>query len=157
MTGSRSFYGKYRAAILFNKNLIISGISGFLASAYVSQVYSQFEKSEIANSVAAVATEYALYLPLFAILFYHDNREKYVEKTTGKRNSKQIRSDIKKLFASFSVSEIIFALVRFGSQLALLRLDIEAYEASMLSSLTAWGIFFVSINIMARLTRLHKV
>ena len=156
MTDRRTFYGKYRASILFNKNLIIAGISGFLGSAYVSHVYSQIDKNEIANSLVAVATEYAVYLPLFATLFYYDNRETYIERSTGKKNDRQIRSDIKKLFASFSVSEVMFSLVRFGSQLGLLRLEIEAYEASMLSSITAWVIFFVSINIMARFTRLHN-
>jgi hypothetical protein len=152
---SGSFYGKNRAAILFNKNLLISGVAGFLSSAYVSQLFFGFERNEFANSVIALATEYATYLPLFTILFYLDNRQKYVDQS-GKRDSKAIFTDIKKLLASFSVSEIVFSVARVGSQYGLLRLEIEPYEASMLGSLTAWGLFFVSINIMAKITRLHK-
>ena len=152
---TNSFYRKYKAAILFNKNLIISGAAGFSASAYVSQLYSQTDKNVLANSIVALATEYAVYLPLFSVLLYIDNRNKYTDPANGKRNSKQIWSDIKKLFASFSISEIVFSVVRLGSQYGLLSLSLEPYEASMISSLTAWGSFFVSINIMARVTRLH--
>lgn len=153
---TRSFYSRYKAAILFNKNLIISGVAGFFASAYVSQIYFQYDRNELANSVVALATEYAVYIPLFAILFYVDNRQKYIDQATGKKNSEQIRRDIKKLFASFSVSEVVFSAVRIGSQYVFLRFGIEAYEASMISSLSAWGVFFVSINLMAKVTRLHK-
>ena len=151
------FFSKYRAAVLFNKNLIISGIGGFLASASISQIYSQYDRNELVNSAVALATEYAVYIPLFAFLFYFDNRQKYVDASTGKRNGKKIRDDIVKLFASFSVAELIFSIVRFALQYFLLGLDIPAYSASMLSSLTAWGVFFVAINIMAGVTRLHKV
>ena len=150
------FYSKYRAAILFNKNLIISGVAGFFSSAYVSQLYALYYPDEFTISVVALATEYAVYLPLFGLLFFLDNRDKYINQSTGERNSRQIKNDIKKIFASFGVSEIIFTIVRFGSQYALLRLDLQAYEASMLSSLTAWAVFFVSVNVMAKLTRLHK-
>jgi hypothetical protein len=150
------FFGKYRAAILFNKNLLISGVGGFLTSAYVSQLYSQFNKNEFANSVVALATEYAVYLPLFSILYYIDDRQKYVDPITGKKNSKKIRDDIKKLFAAFSVSEVIYSITRVVSQYGLLQLNVEPYQASMVSSLTAWGIFFVAINVMAKLTQLFK-
>jgi hypothetical protein len=158
MSGTKigRFFGKYRAAILFNKNLLISGVGGFLTSAYVSQLYSQFNKNEFANSVVALATEYAVYLPLFSILYYIDDRQKYVDPITGKKNSKKIRDDIKKLFAAFSVSEVIYSITRVVSQYGLLQLNVEPYQASMVSSLTAWGIFFVAINVMAKLTQLFK-
>jgi hypothetical protein len=153
------FYNKYKAVILFNKNLIISGASGLFASAYISQLYSEFDKNEFANSILALTTEYAVYIPLFSILFYIDNRQKYVDPKTGKQNGKQIRDDIKKLFAAFTVSEVIYSITRVSTQYGLLlqqQLKVEPYEASMVSSLTAWGIFLVTINIMAKLTRLFK-
>jgi hypothetical protein len=151
-------FRKYKAVILFNKNVIISGVGGFFTSAYVSQLYSQFDKNEFANSVFALATEYVVYLPLFSILFYVDNRQKYVDPVTGKKNSKQIRDDIKKLLATFSVSEVIYSITRVATQYGLLlqQQKVEPYEASMVSSLTAWGIFLVAINMMAKLTRLFS-
>jgi hypothetical protein len=35
----RSFFKKYRDAILFNRNLISAGAGGFIASAFISQLY----------------------------------------------------------------------------------------------------------------------
>ena len=151
------FFKKYRDSILFNRNLIIAGAGGFVASALVSQLYSQYGNSgEFENSVAALATEYAVYVPVFALLFYVDNRQKYVDPETGKKDRKRIMQDVKKLFASFSVSEVIFSITRITSQYAFLQMAYQPYEASMASSLVAWGVFFVSINLMARATRLFK-
>lgn len=153
---STSFFSRYRDAVLFNKNLIISGAAGLLASAYTSNLFSLYNDSDLANSVVALATEYLVYLPLFAFLFYVDNRHRYVDPQTGRKNHAQIRQDVKKLFAAFSVSEVIFSIARVLSQYGLLQARLEPYEASMISSVIAWAIFFVSINLMARLVRLFQ-
>lgn len=153
------FFSKYKEVILFNKNLVISGVGGFFVSAYISQFYSQFDKNEFTNSIIALVTEYAVYIPLFSILFYVDNRQRYIDPETGKKDTKQIRDDIKKLLASFSVSEVIYSITRVVTQYGLLlhqELKVEPYEASMVSSLTAWGVFLVTINVMAKLTRLFQ-
>ncbi len=153
------FFSKYKEVILFNKNLVISGVGGFFVSAYISQFYSQFDKNEFTNSIIALVTEYAVYIPLFSILFYVDNRQRYIDPETGNKDTKQIRDDIKKLLASFSVSEVIYSITRVVTQYGLLlhqELKVEPYEASMVSSLTAWGVFLVTINVMAKLTRLFQ-
>ena len=155
-TAIGNFFRKYRAAILFNKNLIISAAAGFFVSAYVSQLYFDYDKNELANSIVTLASEYAVYLPLFTALFYIDNRQKYGDPTTGKSDRKLMLCDIKKLFASFGVSEIVYSIVRFGSQYAFLNVNLAAYEASMASSLLSWVVFFVTINAMAKITRLHE-
>jgi cytochrome bd-type quinol oxidase subunit 2 len=154
-----SLISKYKSVFLFNKNLILSGIGGFFISAYVSELYTQFDTSEFANSLIALATEYAVYIPLFSVLFYVDNRQKYLDPATGKKNNKRIMDDIKKLFVAFSVSEIIYSVTRITTQYGLLvhqELNIETYEASMVSSLAAWGVFLIAINVMAKLTRLFR-
>jgi len=153
------FFSKYKEVILFNKNLVISGVGGFFVSAYISQFYSQFDKNEFTNSIIALVTEYAVYIPLFSILFYVDNRQRYIDPETGKKDTKQIRDDIKRLLASFSISEVIYSITRVATQYGLLlhqELKVEPYEASMVSSLTAWGVFLVTINVMAKLTRLFQ-
>ena len=58
---------------------------------------------------------YCVYIPLFAILFYRDNKSRYVDPLTGKKNSKNIK-DTKKLFGTFSVSEIIFIVTKLYIQ-----------------------------------------
>ncbi len=155
---TNNFFDRYRDIILFNKNLIISAVAGFFLSAYVSQTYSQYDSNHFANSVVALVTEYAVYIPLFAFLFYNDNRQRYIDPATGKKNTKQIRHDIKKLFTAFSISEVIFSVARVLTQYQLLQLNngIQAYEASMISSLTAWSIFFVAVNSIAKVVRLFK-
>lgn len=156
MTRTAGFFSKYKAAILFNRNLIISGAGGFFASAYASQVYAQYDSNDFVNSVVALAVEYGVYIPVFATLFYFDNRSKYVDPATGRRDSHRIRQDLKKLFAAFSVSEIIFSITRVLMQYGLLQTATQPYEASMASSLVAWATFFVAINSMAKLVRLFK-
>jgi hypothetical protein len=153
---ARGFFKRYRDSILFNRNLIIAGAGGFSASAYVSQLHSQYDRNDAANSVIALATEYAVYIPVFALLFYIDNRSKYVDKSTGKRDTKRIMHDVKKLFVAFSVSEVIFSITRVLVQYAFLQARYEPYEASMASSLVAWGAFFIAVNSMAKLVRLFK-
>lgn len=150
------FSRRYRDAIMFNRNLIIAGAGGFFASAYVSQLYAEAGSSDFANSAAALAVEYAIYIPVFATLFYIDNRKKYVDPATGRRDSRRILQDIKKLFAAFSVSEVIFSITRIAAQYGLLQAGSQPYEASMASSLLAWGVFFVAINSMAKLVKLFR-
>lgn len=150
------FFSRYRDAIKFNRNLIIAGAGGFFASAYVSQLYDEAGSSDIANSAAALAVEYAVYIPTFAALFYVDNRKKYIDPETGRRNSRWILQDIKKLFAAFSISEVIFSITRIAAQYGFLQAGSQPYEASMASSLIAWGVFFVAINSMAKLVKLFR-
>jgi hypothetical protein len=156
VTKTARFFSRYRDAVLFNRNLIIAGAGGFLASAYVSQLYAQYDSNDLANSAAALAVEYGVYIPAFATLFYVGNRSKYVDPTTGRRDSHRLRQDIKKLFAAFSVSEVIFSVTRILTQYGLLQAGSQPYEASMASSLVAWGTFFVAINSMAKIVRLLR-
>ncbi len=150
-----SFRSKYGDAIKFNRNIIVAAAAAFLTSSYVAQE-SHESTGDLGNSAVALATEYGVYIPVFALLFYLDNRSKYVDPSTGKRDSKRIATDIKKLFASFSVSEVIFAVTRFGMHYQLLQSGAEAYAASMASSVVAWVVFFVAINLMAKAVRLFR-
>lgn len=104
-----SLISKYKTVFLFNKNLILSAIGGFFMSAYVSQIYTQFDKNEFANSLVSLATEYAVYIPLFSLLFYVDNRQKYLDPISGKKNNKQIMDDIKKtVFSLLGLRSYLF-------------------------------------------------
>lgn len=152
---SPGFFKKYSDAIKFNRNIVIAGLAAFLTSTFVAQA-SYESTGDLGNSAVALATEYGVYIPVFALLFYLDNRSKYVDPTTGKRDSKRIAQDVKKLLASFSVSEVIFAVTRFSMHYQFLQSGAEAYMASMASSVVAWAVFFVAINLMAKLVRLFR-
>jgi hypothetical protein len=152
---SPGFFKKYSDAIKFNRNIVIAGLAALLTSTLVSQA-SHESTGDLGNSAVALATEYSVYIPAFALLFYLDNRSKYVDRATGKKDTKKIRDDIKKLLASFSVAEVIFAVTRFGLHYQFLQSGSEAYVASMASSVVAWAVFFVAINLMAKLVKLFR-
>ncbi|MEO9364458.1 MAG: hypothetical protein ABI348_11210 [Nitrososphaera sp.] len=151
------FFRRYRDAINFNRNIIIAGLGAFFTGALVAQLYSAYDSSNsLANSAVTLASEYAVYIPAFAGLFYWDNRSKYVDLETGKRDGKRLRQDVKKLLATFSVSEVVFSLTKVGVQFQLLQSNNDAYISAMAASVVAWAVFFVLVNYMARLVRLFK-
>jgi hypothetical protein len=93
-------YQKYKNTILFNKNLILSGIAAFFAGAIFTQLFAErLPDNNLLNTLSTLSVEYGVYIPLFAVLFYLDNRYRYINPITGQKDSTQIKNDIKKLFA----------------------------------------------------------
>ena len=147
VTQRTTLYNKYKDLILFNKNIIIAGICAFISAAFVTQMYYvYYDKNHFANSIVALSAEYSVYIPLFALLFYIDNRHRYIDPLTGKKDFKTIRSDIKKLFTAFSISEIAFSLSNISFTYESLQLGALPYQASMLGSIAASMISFVLVN-----------
>ena len=141
-------YNKYKDLIFFNKNIIIAGICSFFSSAYVAQFYyTHYDKSHIANAILALLTEYSVYMPIFVVLFYIDNRYRYFDPLTGKKDSKIIKKDLRKLFTAFLISEIAYSLSKVSLTYQFLQAGALPYQASMLGSLTASAISFVLINL----------
>ena len=147
---------KYRKVILFNKNLLISGIVSFLAGALVTQSYALFDRNNMSNAIITLTIGYCVYIPVFAFLFYQDNKSRYIDPLTGKRNSKNIREDIMKLFGAFAVSEVIYIAIKLYIHYSLLQLYVQPYQALTLAELTAWGVFLISINTGIKLAKLFK-
>ena len=154
---SKRFYQHYRDYILLNKNILVSGVFAFFGGALFTQLYAQYDNNNLSNSIVTLSVEYAIYIPLFALLFYMDNRYKYVDPLTGRKDKKRIKSDIKKLIAVFSVSELIFSFSKIAIHYELLQtFMVEPYQASMIGSLTAWAIFLVSINLSVKAVKLFR-
>ena len=153
----KRIYNKYRNYILLNKNIIISGVFAFFGGAIFTQLYSQYDSNNLANSVSTLLIEYGIYIPLFALLFYRDNRVRYIDPLTGGRNYGAIKTDVKKLVAAFSISELIFSFAKIYIHYELLQSSlVEAYQASMIGSIAAWVIFLVSINLSVKAVKLFK-
>ena len=141
-------YSKYKDLILFNKNIIIAGICSFFSAAYVTQFYyAHYDRSHVTNSLLALLTEYCVYIPLFVILFYLDNRYRYIDPLTGKKDSKLLKRDLRKLFTAFIITEIAYSISKVSSTYQFLQAGALPYQASMLGSLTASVISFVLINL----------
>ena len=155
MRYGRSFYNKYRNYILFNKNIIISGTLAFIVGTFFTQFYSQYEKNNFVNSIVTLSVEYAVYIPLFGLFYYLDNKEKYIDQS-GKRKYAIIKSDLIKLFTIFSISEIIYSVLKVSIHFQLMQISFEPYRASMIASFTAWFIFLVIINFGAKIVKLFR-
>jgi hypothetical protein len=150
-------YQKYKNIILFNKNLILSGIAGFFAGAIFTQLFAEhIPDNNLLNTLFTLSVEYGVYIPLFAVLFYLDNRHRYINPITGQKDSNQIKNDIKKLFAAFSISEVIYSVCKISAQYYLLQRNTEPYQASMLAALFAWLVFLVCINTSIKAVKLFK-
>jgi hypothetical protein len=156
MYPSRKMLTKYRKVILFNKNLLISGIVSFLAGALSTQIYASFDDNNMYNAIITLTIGYCVYIPVFAFLFYRDNKLRYVDPLTGKKNSKNIREDIMKLLGAFTVSEVIFIATKLYIHYSLLQLYVQPYQALAIAELTAWGVFLVSINTGIKVVKLFK-
>jgi len=135
--------------------MIISGIFAFIVGTFFTQFYAQYEQNNFVNSIVTLSVEYAVYIPLFGFLYYLDNKEKYIDQS-GKKNYAFIKKDIIKLFAIFSISEIIFSVSKVSIHFELMQISFEPYHASMIASFSAWFIFLVIINFGAKIVKLFK-
>ena len=152
----KKFFNKYRSYILFNKNIIIAGTAALVVAIFFSHTFALYYKNNFLNSVVTLSVEYAVYIPIFALLFYLDNKKKYIDPLTGKKNDSKIKRDVIKLFTIFSISEIIYSVSKISVHYELMQISFEPYQASMIGSFTAWFIFLVFINIGARIVKLFK-
>ena len=147
-------YNKYKDLILLNKNIIVAGICAFFSAAFVTQFYyTQYNESHIANSVVALISEYSVYFPIFGLLFYRDNRFRYINPLTGKKDFKLIKTDIKKLLTALSISELAYSLSKISVTFQFLQLGIM--PASMIGSLAASTVSILLINFL--ITRVVKL
>jgi hypothetical protein len=156
MRYGKKFYNKYKDYILFNKNIIIAGTAALIVGTFFTQFFAQQSKDNFLNSIVTLFVEYGIYIPLFALFFYFDNKSRYVDPLTGEKNYANIKSDLIKLFAIFSVSEIIYAVSKVSIHFQLMQISFEPYQASIIGSFTAWIIFLVVINLVAKIVKLFR-
>ena len=152
----KGFYNKYRNYILLNRNIIIAGTAALIVGVFFTQLYSEYNKNNLLNSIVTLTVEYAVYIPIFAILYFLDNRGRYVDALTGKKNYANIKSDLIKLFAIFSISEVIYSVAKVSIHFQLMQISFEPYQATMIASTTAWLIFLIIINLGAKFVKLFK-
>ena len=152
----KGFYNKYKNYILLNKNIIIAGIAALVVGVLFTESYSEFNKNNFLNSIVTLMVEYSVYIPLFAIFYYRDNKGRYVNSLTGKKNYVNIKSDLIKLFTIFSISEVIYSVSKVSIHFQLMQISFEPYQATIIGSLTAWFIFLMIINFGAKAIKLFK-
>jgi hypothetical protein len=151
----KQFYAKYRELILFNKNIIVAAIAAIIIDAIVVQYAAQIISNEALVSIFSVITDTGVYLVAFAGLFYIDNRKKYIDMITGKRDSNRFKQDAKKIVTALSVSEVVYMIGKFTSIYLLLQSNVaQPYQVAILSTLLAGGFSTVSANLMIKAQKL---
>jgi Na+/melibiose symporter-like transporter len=152
----KNFYDKYKNYILFNKNIIIAGTAALIVGIFFTQLYAQHSNNNFLNSIFTLAIEYAVYIPIFGLFFYFDNKNRYADPSSGKKNYQNIKNDLIKLITIFSISEIIYSVSKVAIHYHLMEISFEPYQASMIGSFTAWFIFLIFINFGAKIVKLFK-
>ena len=158
--GVKGFFKKYRDTLLLNKSIAVSGLISFAIGMCFTELYANYAgpESSIENSIYTLVIGYASYLPIFAYLFYRDNKDRYVDPNNGSRNTNKLLLDIKKLFTAFSASECVFIVTKTYIHFHQLELGyLEAYQAYFVAELVAWTFYFVSINTILKAVKMYGI
>jgi hypothetical protein len=151
----KQFYIRYRELILFNKNIIVAAVAAIIADAIVVQYAAQSISNDVLVSIFSIITDTGVYLSAFAGLFYIDNRKKYIDTVTGKRDSNRFKQDARKIVTALSVSEVVYMIAKFTSIYVLLQSNVAPpYQIAMLSTLLAGVFSIVTANLMIKAQKL---
>lgn len=145
-------YLRYKEIVLFNKNILIAAIASMIADAIVVQYVTKSVGNSNNNfivSILSIITDTGVYFAIFAALFLIDNRNKYVDAATGKRDSLRFKRDIQKIVTALGISEMVYIIVKFTSIYEVLQSNIAApYQAAIFTTLLAWVFYIITANII---------
>jgi len=141
--------------LLFNRNILIGFAGAFLTSAGTSQAISRFT-SPLVNSLISLVAELSVFLAIFGILFYFDNKDKFVDKQGKRRESGKVKWVLLKLASTLSIAEIEYNTVKPAIHFWLLTLDYQPFIASAIASFITIIGYLAVADSMAYLTRLFK-
>jgi hypothetical protein len=141
--------------LLFNRNIIIGFVGAFLTSAGTSQVIAKIT-SPIINSLISIAVETSIFLAIFGILFYLENKNKFVDEQGKRKESAKVKWVILKLVSTLSIAEIEYNTVKPAIHFWLLSLDYQPFIASVIASFISIIGYLVVADSMAYFTRLFK-
>ncbi len=146
----KNVYLKYYNTLSLNKNLIISGILGFLVSLVVAQISAEYSVDIVLNSALTVIMGYLTYKTIFAVLFHLDNKQRYTERLTGKLNFQKLKQILIKMLFASSVFDIVNNLTSFILMVQLLELEYSPVESTTISSIIASVLSYAVINFIIR-------
>ena len=133
-----------------NKNLLISGIFGFLVSAAIAEIYAIYSPSDVLTSTITVLVGFIIYKISFLVLFHIDTKRKYTNRFISRINFNRLKQVIKKMMFAWSIFDIVNNLSRWIILYELLLTGFRPFEAAILSSIAASSLSYLSINIISR-------
>lgn len=141
--------------ILFNRNILIGFSGAFLTGAATSQAITRFTTPPV-NSLISLVVETSVFLTIFGILFYLDNKHRFFNEQTQVTESGKVKWVIIKLASTLSVAEIEYNTLKPFIHFWLLTLHYQAFIASTIASFITIIGYFAVADSMAYLTRLFK-
>jgi len=141
--------------LLFNRNILIGFVGAFLTGAAISQAIAGFT-SPLVNSLISIVAELGVFLSIFGVLFYFDNKDKFIDEKGKRRESGKVKWILIKLASTLSVAEIEYNTVKPAIHFWLLTLDYQPFIASTIASVIAIVGYLAVADSMAYLTRLFK-
>jgi hypothetical protein len=146
----KTFYAKYRNAISLNKNLLLSGVVGFVVSSVVAYLSSIYSDGDFTISVLTVIMGFLFSKITFVILFHLDNKKKYTKRITGKLNFPVLKKIVKKMIFADVIFDIVNNVSRFFILLELLKNDYQPVQATIIASIVASAFSYFAINLIVR-------
>jgi hypothetical protein len=144
-----------KAYLLFNRNILIGFVGAFLVGALSSQAIARFT-SPLINSVISIVAELGVFLTIFGVLFYFDNKDKFVDEHGKRKESGKLKWVLIKLASTLSVAEIEYNTVKPAIHFWFLVSDYQPFIASTIASFIAIIGYLAVADSMAYLTRLFK-
>lgn len=151
--------------LLFNRAIITGVIFGLATSAITSQLIAKYT-STFANSLISLVADMSVFLTIFGILYYRDNKHDFIvkRKFTGQNYDKKekriefakLKWVLIKLASTLSVAEIEYNTVKPYFHYLFLSKDYEPFIASIIASLITIVGYIAIVNIMAYFTHLLK-
>ena len=141
--------------LLFNKNILIGFVGAFLTGAAISQAIAGFT-SPLVNSLISIVAELGVFLAILGVLFYFDNKDKFIDERGKRRESGKVKWVLMKLASTLSVAEIEYNTVKPAVHFWLLTMDYQPFIASSIASVIAIVGYLAVADSMAYLTGLFK-
>jgi hypothetical protein len=144
--------------LLFNRNLLVSGTVGFFVSIIVTQIIVELNINGAFDiSLITILIGYCVSKPLFIFLFHRDNKKKYRHTMAGTTTDSMILNRIiRHLIIAYLVFDIVYIISRFLIMYGLLLgVRTGALEASIMSSLCASSLSYLSTNVIIKLGRIY--
>jgi hypothetical protein len=144
---------RYKEYLKLNKNLFLSIVVAVIVSAITAQLLS--EQEDYLNSSYTLLADLVVFYSTFGVLFYFDNRKKYLTES-GTVDSPRLRRDLLKIITSVGAGEIVYIGIRWYLQYYFLGINYEPYMASVITHVISAIVYLLIVNLGVNLTKLYK-
>jgi hypothetical protein len=150
-------YFKHKNIILFNKNIILAGIIAAVADIFIMNYASGiFLSNYLLISGISLVSDFLIYNSSFIILYFLDNKIKYINSGAG-MNKQKIKQDLKKLLTVIGLAEISYITTKFLSTFIIFELIlVNPSLISISTTILSWILYIVIANIMAKNQKLFS-